>query len=117
MSSFVSAQSNDEELNQLLIYNPEDIHTSESVFAVKEIVEICKYDTTFISKLFNKNAFNKKIADKYIYNMLADSLSRKLLRIKNEQNQFVIDRIIKELDYDKNYTKPKVDWGLDTFGM
>ena len=53
----------------------------------------------------------KKLLDKYMYNMLADSLSRKLLRIKNEQNQFVIDRIIKELDYDKNYTKPKVDWG------
>lgn len=98
-------------LNQWLIDNPSEIYGSRAIFATGEIIQIYKKDTTFISKLFNYSVYKNKEGKRYIYNLIVDLFYKKLLDIKNETNEKIVDEIIKKLKYDKNYTKPDVDWG------
>lgn len=82
----------------------------EAPFMVNEIIEIYKEDTLFVKKAFKHSIFDRTEYTLYCYNVCSAFFHNTLLEKKNDRNKEVIEKIISELDYDKNIIKPQISW-------
>jgi len=93
-----------------LVEGVSSVSILEAPFMVNEIIEIYKKDSLIIKRAFNSKMFNRTEYTLYCYNVCADFFYKKLIEAKNSENREIIDRIISELNYNKNYIKPAIDW-------
>lgn len=97
--------------DQKLVEEVSSISILEAPFMIEELVEIYKKDTLIIKRSFNKKIFDRTKYTLYCYNVCANYFYDRLMDKRNSKNEEVIDKIISDLNYDKDVTKPDIDWG------
>jgi len=102
-------QSNDE-YDGKIVENYSRVGILRAPFMINELIEIYKKDTLIIKKLFHKDAHNRTEYTLYCYNVVADFFYKRLIEHRNDKNKAIIDKMILDLDYDKNIVKPQIDW-------
>jgi len=102
-------QSNDE-YDEKIVENYSRVGILRAPFMINELIEIYKKDTLIIKKLFHKDAHNRTEYTLYCYNVVADFFYKRLIEHRNDKNKAIIDKMILDLDYDKNIVKPQIDW-------
>lgn len=86
------------------------ISVLEAPFMIDEMVEIYKKDSLIVKRAFNKEVFNRTEYTLYCYNVCADFFYKRLTEKRNNENKVLVDKMISEIDYDKNIVKPQIDW-------
>jgi len=109
IAQFSYCQSNDE-YDEKIVENYSRVGILRAPFMVNELIEIYKKDTLIIKKLFHKDAHNRTKYTLYCYNVVADFFYKRLIEHRNDKNKAIIDKMIFDLDYDKNIVKPQIDW-------
>jgi hypothetical protein len=99
-----------ENFDKRIVEDVSSISVLEAPFMVDEIIEIHKKDSLVVKKTFNREVFNRTKYTLYCYNVCADNFYNRLIENRNNENRKIIDKIISEIDYDKNFVKPKIDW-------
>ncbi len=102
-------QSNDE-YDYKIVENYSDLGVLEAPFMINELIDIYKKDSLIIKRKFNRDAHNRTEYTIYCYNVVADFFYKRLLEYRNSKNKAIIDKMISDLDYDKNIIKPQIDW-------
>lgn len=82
----------------------------EIPFMVDELVEIYRKDSLVIRKYFQKDVYSRTVYTRYCYNVVSDTLVNRLRKRMKGSDSLMIVKMIKDIDYDKNYVKPKIDW-------
>ncbi|QKG79903.1 hypothetical protein [Tenuifilum thalassicum] len=91
-------------------YSRDEVGILEAPFMINELIEIYKKDSLIVKRIFNREVFNRTQYNLYCYNVCADFFYKKLIERRNDKNKKIIDKIISELDYDRNIVKPQIDW-------
>lgn len=87
-----------------------DLSQKEFPFIARELVEIYKSDTTIITEHFVRNRGCCSSVDLYINDMCANALGDSLLRIKDDNNCAIIDKMLSDINIVRPQ-KPDLDWG------
>ena len=93
-----------------IIADYSSIEVLEAPFMVNELIEIYKTDSLVVKKAFNREAFNRTEYTLYCYNVCADFFYNRLIENRNNENREIVDKIISEIDYEKNIIKSQIDW-------
>lgn len=93
-----------------IIESYSEIGILEAPFMINELIVIYKRDSLVLKKVFDSAIFNRTEYTLYCYNVCADFFYTKLVENRNKENSLIVDRIISELDYEKNIVKPEIDW-------
>jgi len=86
------------------------ISVLEAPFMIDEIIEIYKKDSLIVTKAFNKEIFNRTDYTLYCYNVCAGFFYNELQENSNIENKLIIDKIVEELDYEKDLSNPQINW-------
>ena len=87
-----------------------DLSRKEFPFIARELVEIYKSDTTIITNYFVRNRECRSSVDLYINDMCANALGDSLLKIRDDKNCAIIDKMLSEINIVRPQ-KPNLDWG------
>lgn len=109
VTQLLYCQSN-EEYDEKIVENYSDLGVLEAPFMINELIEIYKKDSLVIKSIFNRETHNRTEYTLYCYNVVADFFYKRLLANRNSKNKVIIDKILSDLDYDKNIVKPQIDW-------
>jgi hypothetical protein len=86
------------------------ISVLEAPFMINEIIEIYKKDSLIVTKAFNREIFNRTDYTIFCYNVCTDFFYKELQKSRNSENKLIIDRILGNLNYKGDLTKPKINW-------
>ncbi|MEY1638847.1 hypothetical protein [Tenuifilum osseticum] len=106
---FSYCQSNGE-YDEKIVDNHSRCGILEAPFMINELIEIYKKDSLIIKRIFNREAHNRTEYTLYCYNVVADFFYKRLLEYRKSKNKAIIDKMISDLNYNKNIVKPKIDW-------
>ena len=81
----------------------------EFPFIARELVEIYKSDTTIITEHFVRNREKCSSVDLYINDMCANALGDSLLKIRDDNNRALIDKMLSKINIVRPQ-KPDLDW-------
>lgn len=96
--------------DEKIVKEASSISVLEAAFMINELVEIAKKDTLLIKRIFNKKIFNRTDCTLYCYNVCANYFYDKLISNINIKNENTIQKIIKDMNFDKNISKPDINW-------
>lgn len=109
VSCFCNAQQYNKDIvaNYKQYYN---LSQKEFPFIARELVEIYKSDTTIITNHFVRNRESCSSVDLYINDMCANALGDSLLKIRDDKNCAIIDKMLSKINIVRP-KKPDLDWG------
>lgn len=93
-----------------IVENFKSMGILEAPFMIDELFEIYPKDTLCIKRTFNRAIFDRTEYTLYCYNVSTDFFYSKLIEKRNNKNNEIVDKILSDLDYDKNVIKPQIDW-------
>lgn len=98
------------EYDKRIVENYSAVGVLEAPFLINELIEIYQRDSLIIKRIFNKEIFNRTQYTLYCYNICADFFHNRLIEKRNNENKVIVDKMISEIDYDKNVIKPQIAW-------
>lgn len=98
------------EYDKRIVENYSAVGVLEAPFLINELIEIYQRDSLIIKRIFNKEIFNRTQYTLYCYNVCTDFFHKKLIESRNIGNKAIVDKMLSEVDYDKNFVKPQIEW-------
>jgi hypothetical protein len=96
--------------DERIVKDYSSIGVLEAPFMIDELIEIYKKDSLVVKRVFKIEAFNRTEYTLYCYNVCADFFCSTLIKNKNIENKDIMDKMISEINYNKDIVKPKINW-------